>query len=104
MHQGCEVCLAAHVDAARSLGISDEEIDLARQGTSTDPAIAAMVAFGARVYDEPTAITDSQVDELRRYGYTDREIADVPGIVALNVITGAFNLVAGLGRSPVAVS
>lgn len=95
-HQGCALCLGAHTDAARSLGVSEEEIDLARQGTSADPAIAAIVAFGYQVHTAPASITDEQVNELRSFGYSDREIADVVGVVAINVMTGAFNLVAGL--------
>ena len=55
----------------------------------------------ARVQEEtslaiPAGITDVQVQELRDHGYSDREIADVVGVVALNVLTGAFNLLAGL--------
>lgn len=56
-----------------------------------------MIALGVQVYTAPAAITDGQVAELRRYGYRDREIADVVGLVALNLLTGAFNLVAGIG-------
>ena len=55
-----------------------------------------MVAYGLQVYEAPSMITTAQVEELRGLGYTDREIADVVGPVALNVLTGAFNLVAGL--------
>jgi hypothetical protein len=36
-------------------------------------------------------------------GYSDREILDVVGLVALNVLTGSFNLVAGL-EPPTATS
>lgn len=96
VRQGCETCLDSHIAAARSLGIDDDEINLARQGTSGDLVIAPMVAFGMQVYVEPTAITDAEVEELQDLGYSDREIADVVGLVALNVLTGAFNLVAGL--------
>ena len=60
-----------------------------------------MIALGLAVYSNPATITDDQVAELRAFGYTDREIADVVGIVALNVLTGAFNLIAGLGPDPV---
>ena len=59
-------------------------------------AVAAMIALGLQVYREPTSITDEQIDELRGYGYSDREISDVVGVVSLNILTGAFNLVAGL--------
>jgi len=55
-----------------------------------------MVAFGFRVYVEPTSITDEEIESLHSHGYRDREISDTVGIVAHNVITGAFNIVAGL--------
>ncbi|MFG3550884.1 carboxymuconolactone decarboxylase family protein [Streptomyces sp. NPDC047725] len=96
VQQGCGLCLDAHVGAARSLGVDEEEIQLARAGTSADPAIAAVVALALQVYREPASITDEQVTALREYGYSDRAIAEVVGVVALNVLTGAFNLLAGL--------
>ncbi|WP_329012528.1 carboxymuconolactone decarboxylase family protein [Streptomyces sp. NBC_00690] len=94
--QGCGLCLDAHVSAARSMGVGEEEIERARSGTSADPAIAAIIALALQIYREPTSITDEQVIALREYGYSDRAIADVVGVVALNILTGAFNLLAGL--------
>jgi AhpD family alkylhydroperoxidase len=93
---GCDYCVEAHSRAARALGLSDTDIELARQGTAIDPKVAAMVAFGQQVFAAPAEITDEQVDELRDLGYTDEQIAEVPRLVALNVLTGAFNLVAGI--------
>jgi uncharacterized peroxidase-related enzyme len=93
---GCDYCVAAHSEAARRLGLSELDIDLARQGTATDSKIAAIVAFGQQVFAAPAEITDEQLDELRALGYRDEQIADVVGLVALNVLTGAFNLVAGI--------
>ncbi|MGW5673856.1 carboxymuconolactone decarboxylase family protein [Streptomyces sp. NPDC003860] len=95
-HQGCGLCLEAHVSAARALGVDEDEIERARQGTSADPATAAIVALALQVHREPTSITDEQVGALREHGFSDRAIADVVGVVALNVLTGAFNLLAGL--------
>ncbi|GMA22057.1 carboxymuconolactone decarboxylase family protein [Arsenicicoccus piscis] len=80
--QGCGMCLASHVQAARSLGVSEEEIELAHRGTSSDPAVAAIIGLGLQVYREPASITDAQIDELRALGYTDRAIADVVGVVS----------------------
>ena len=93
---GCDYCVAAHTDAARQLGLSETDIELARQGTAIDPKVAAIVAFGQQVSAAPAEITDEQVTELRELGYTDEQIAEVVGLVALNFLTGAFNLVAGL--------
>jgi AhpD family alkylhydroperoxidase len=96
---GCEYCVEAHSRAARALGLSENDIELARQGTAIDPKVAAMVAFGQQVFAAPAEITDEQVQELRDLGYSDEQIAEVPGLVALNVLTGAFNLVAGIHPS-----
>lgn len=93
---GCAYCLAAHTAAAKAIGIDDDEIARAREGSSSDPAVAALVRFGVLVLTAPAEITDAAVAELRRHGYRDREIAEVVGIVALNLFTGAFNLVAGI--------
>ena len=41
---GCDYCVAAHSDAARQLGLSETDVELARQGTAIDPKVAAMVA------------------------------------------------------------
>jgi AhpD family alkylhydroperoxidase len=96
---GCDYCVEAHSRAARALGLSENDIELARQGTAIDPKVAAMVAFGQQVFAAPAEITDEQVQELRDLGYSDEQIAEVPGLVALNVLTGAFNLVAGIHPS-----
>lgn len=94
--QGCGLCLTAHIEAARSLGVADYEIELAQLGTASHADVAAMIALGLQVYREPASITDEQVEQLRAFGHSDRAIADVVGIVSLNILTGAFNLVAGL--------
>ncbi|MBY0291263.1 MAG: carboxymuconolactone decarboxylase family protein [Mycobacteriaceae bacterium] len=94
--QGCRLCLESHIAAARAVGVEDGEIDRARAGTSADPAIEPIIALALQVYRDPTSITDEQITRLREHGYSDREITDVVGIVALNILTGAFNLVAGL--------
>ena len=93
---GCEYCIAAHTRAARELGLEDTDIELARQGTATDPKVAAMVAFGQQVIAAPAEVTDEQVNALREHGYTDEQIAEVIGLVSLQLLTGAFNLVAGI--------
>lgn len=93
---GCALCLAAHTSAAQSAGVTDAEIELAKRGTAGEPAIAALVAFAQRVHQEPASITDADIDALRAHGYADADILDVVAIVSVNVLTGTFNLVAGL--------
>ena len=93
---GCAYCLAAHTRAARELGLSDVDIELARQGTATDPKVASLVAYGQQLIAAPGEVSDAQVAGLRELGYSDEQIAEVVALVALQFLTGAFNLVAGI--------
>jgi uncharacterized peroxidase-related enzyme len=97
---GCEYCLVAHTRAARQLDLSEADIELARQGTASDRKVAAMVAFGQQVIAGPGDVTDAQIDELHGHGYTDEQIAEVVGLVALQLLTGGLNLVAGIEPAP----
>ena len=93
---GCQTCLDAHIEAARRIGVPDEEIEAARSGQSADPGVAALLRFAVRVLTEPARLDDGDVVELLDHGYSEREALDVVGLVALNQLTGSFNLVAGL--------
>jgi len=99
-HLDCAFCLEAHTDAARAAGLDDSEISLARAGTSDDPAIAPIIAFGRRAHQEPASITAADIDALRALGLRDRDVLDIVALVVLNVFTGTFNLVAGLEPDP----
>lgn len=92
----CSMCIAAHTVAARAAGLSEDDIALARAGTANDAASAALIAYSNQVHQAPASITSQQIEDLRRLGYSDRQLIDVVGLVALNLLTGAFNLVAGL--------
>lgn len=96
---GCDYCLVAHTRAARQLAVPEEEIQLARQGTSRDPAIAAMVAFAQQIVAAPAEIGDADLDRLHAHGFRDEQIAEVAGLVSLQLLSGAFNLIAGIHAS-----
>jgi uncharacterized peroxidase-related enzyme len=93
---GCDYCLAAHSEAARAAGVSEDAIAEAREARSPDARVEALLEFAVTVLREPAAIDDEDLDRLREYGYSDRQIADTVALVALNQLTGSFNLVAGL--------
>ena len=48
------------------------------------------------VLTEPARLGDADVLGLMDHGYSEQEVLDVVGIVALNQLTGSFNLVAGM--------
>jgi AhpD family alkylhydroperoxidase len=96
---GCDYCLVAHTRAARKLGVPESEIRLARQGTSSDPAVAAIVTFAQRILAAPAEIGDADFERLQEHGYSTEQIAEVVGLVSLQLLSGAFNLVADI-RAP----
>lgn len=97
---GCDYCLVSHTQAGRQLGVSETELALAREGDSEDPKVAALLRFAVQVYRGPSLIRDEDIERLRELGYTDRDLADTVALVGQNVLTGSFNLVAGLHADP----
>jgi AhpD family alkylhydroperoxidase len=95
-HLGCDYCIVAHTRAARRLGVPESEIADARRGASSDPAIAALLAFALRALTVPGEIGDADLERLHGHGYDNEQIAEVPGLVALQLLTGGFNLIAGI--------
>ncbi|MFB7823912.1 carboxymuconolactone decarboxylase family protein [Streptomyces hydrogenans] len=93
---GCGTCREAHESAGRAAGLTESDIALARQGTSTDPREAALIGLALKVLAEPGALGDADVAEVRAHGWSDRVLAEVVGVVSLNLLTGAFNLLAGI--------
>src|ERR671923_1154302 len=100
----CDYCLVAHTRAARRLGVPEDEIRLARHGTSRDAAIAAIVAFAQQVLAAPADIAEADLDRLRTHGYRDEQIAEVAGLVSLQLLTGGVNPIAGIHASSEALA
>ena len=92
----CQTCLDAHIDAARRIGVSDDEIVAAHTADSAHEGVAALLRFAMSVLTEPANLDDADIVGLLDHGYSEAEVIDVVGIVALNQLTGSFNLVAGL--------
>ena len=98
---GCELCIAAHSEAARRVGLGDHDIELARMGSATERRTALLIAFALQVLAAPGEITDGDIADLRDAGWTHEQILEVVALVSLNHLTGAFNLVAGLHHAEV---
>ncbi|MCP2247344.1 hypothetical protein [Lentzea aerocolonigenes] len=43
-----------------------------------------------------SGLVDADVEELRGHSWSDRVISEVVWLVSLNLLTGSFNLVAGI--------
>lgn len=93
---GCDYCLSAHTYIGTKMaGLSPQEAEAARGGRAGEPRAEAVLALAATVLRTRGGIEDTDVDQARRAGLSDEEIAEVVGHVALNVLTNYFNKAAG---------
>ena len=67
--QSRERCLQSTSTQREDCGATEDEIELARRGTSSDPRYAAMIAYGLQVYRDPTTTVDEQIEALRSHGF-----------------------------------
>jgi uncharacterized peroxidase-related enzyme len=89
---GCGYCLAAHSYLAKHLArLDDGEIDANRSATSANPKAAAAVAFAAAIAQRRGAVGDADLAAVRAAGYSDAQLLEIVGHVALNTLTNYIN-------------
>jgi hypothetical protein len=93
-HGICEYCLAAHTAIGGLLGLTPSQLEAAYTAESTDPQIAAALQFAQEVVRNQGHVSEEELAAVRQAGYSDAEIAEIVGHVALNVFTNYFNSIA----------
>ena len=93
---GCNYCLAAHNYLGTHLAkLSPAEIEANRRGTSGDDKAAIAVGFAVKITNNHGKVSDSDLQAVRAAGYSDAEIVEIVGHVALNTLTNYINEVLG---------
>jgi uncharacterized peroxidase-related enzyme len=87
---GCQYCVSAHTAIGRHAGLSNEEMQLNRKGTSADAKAAGAVAFAKALNDNLGEVTNAEFDAARASGLSDAEIVEVIAVVALNIFTNVL--------------
>lgn len=91
---GCDYCNAAHSYLAKTLAKLDEaELAANRAGASTDAKAHAAVAFAVKVATSKGRVTEADISTVRSVGYSDAEIIEFIGLIALNVMSNYVNIV-----------
>lgn len=80
----CQYCIAAHIGALKSIGVSDEEIsrietDIAKADFNAKEK--ALISFARKANRDPLRIPDPEFDMLRRVGASDAEIVEALGVM-----------------------
>src|SRR4051794_3620019 len=89
---GCSYCQALHAYVSSELGgMSADDVELARKGSSTDPRRAAAARFVQRVIDSRGQVLDADLAAVREAGYSDREILAIVTIAVVFLLTNYLN-------------
>jgi uncharacterized peroxidase-related enzyme len=89
---GCDYCLAAHSFTASNLAkIPVDEIELNREGRSSDPKRQAAVAFAKALIETRGKVSDAQFAAVRDAGWTDANIVEMIALTAQFLLTNFMN-------------
>jgi alkylhydroperoxidase family enzyme len=83
----------AHVLAKRE-AISDEEMNAARRGESSDEKTSAVLRFAAKAAREHGRVSEDDLAAVREAGYTDAEFVAIVAYISFSVFRVYFNLMA----------
>ncbi|GII32322.1 carboxymuconolactone decarboxylase family protein [Planotetraspora mira] len=89
---GCSYCLAIHTHVATKFsGMSGDDIELGRVGSSVDPKRAAAARFAQRVVDSRGQVSDAELAGVRGAGYTDPQILAIVALAVQFLLTNFIN-------------
>lgn len=90
----CEYCLSAHTAIGKMVGLSTDDINAARRGTSADPHTAAVLELSSQIVASQGRVSDEDLAAATAAGVTPAQITEVVANTALNLFTNYFNHVA----------
>ncbi|QTE38820.1 peroxidase-related enzyme [Mucilaginibacter gossypii] len=89
---GCNYCLTVHSYIAKHMAkLEDDEIILARKGHAIDPKRDAAVQFAKKLIEARGKVSDADLVAVRGAGYTDANILEIAGLVAMYSLTNFIN-------------
>jgi len=91
-HNACQYCVSAHTAIGKLTGLTDTEIEQAREARSSSPKHTAALAFARQLVAKKGKVTDVDFEAVRQVGFSEGDIAEIIAHVALNVFTNYFNI------------
>ncbi len=93
---GCDYCLAAHSFIAdKMVHLDAGTIAASRSLSPIDAKTDAALLFARQLVDKRGLVSDADVAAIKAAGYTEGQVGEIVGHVALNVLTNYFNNTAG---------
>ena len=87
----CEYCLSAHTAIGKMVGLSETTINATRNGDPINPKTDAAIAFSKTIVRKKGRISDADLNSIKEAGFTEGEIVEIVGHVALNILTNYIN-------------
>lgn len=87
----CTYCLSAHSALGKMAGLSQSQIEGARNGESGDVLTLGALRLAQAVLGARGGVSEREIIDARNAGLTEAQIAEVVAAVALNVFTNYFN-------------
>lgn len=90
----CDYCVAAHTFRAGKIGMPESELALTRSGLASNAKDSAALGFVQQLIEQHGATSDADFAAVKAAGWTDAELGEMIGHIALNVFSNYFNHVA----------
>lgn len=90
----CDYCASAHSAISQSLKVDDAEISARLAGRSSDPKLAAALAFARQVVATRGRVDEADLAAVRAAGHDDGAVIEIVANVAANILTNYLNHVA----------
>lgn len=88
----CNYCLSAHSFIGQKLlGIDPQSLHQARETESNEPKVAKALEFARVLVKKQGLVSDSDVQTVLDAGYSQGEVSEIVGHVALNIFTNYLN-------------
>jgi uncharacterized peroxidase-related enzyme len=91
----CIYCASAHSLLGKKAGLSEQETKNNLKGFSETPRTASLIKFCLFVLENKGNVSDQEMMAIRTAGFSDEQIVEIVGNIAINLFTNYFNHVAG---------
>jgi len=87
----CDYCASAHTVMAKGQGVAENEVKSNLSAKSSDSKTQAALEFAAKIVKNRAKVSDSDVDMVKKAGFTEAEVLEIVAVVAANIFTNYFN-------------
>jgi uncharacterized peroxidase-related enzyme len=87
----CDYCASAHSALGKMAGLGTDEIKRNLAGDAWEPKARAAIVFAKKLVVDRAVVSDGDIATVKAAGYSDEEILEILGNVAVNLFTNYFN-------------